>query len=68
MTDIKTLFTKVEITAVTGLAATPVVSDGEGGKVREFRVLGADDVPVFILVLKAEEEEPLKIEAPVQQF
>ena len=67
--SITTLSQTIEVTGVEDVVVTDAEIDPEtGDHVREIRILGADQVPVFILRIAADDREKINVTAPEQQF
>jgi hypothetical protein len=67
--SITTLSQKIEVTGVEDVVVTDAETDTDTGDyVREIRVLGADQVPVFTLRIAADDREKINVTAPEQQF
>ena len=67
--SITTLSQTIEVAGVEDVVVTDAEIDTEtGDHVREIRILGADQVPVFILRIAADDREKINVTAPEQQF
>ena len=67
--SITTLSQTIEVTGVEDIIVTDAETDTETGAfVREIRILGADQVPMFTLRIAADDREKINVTAPEQQF
>jgi hypothetical protein len=67
--SITTLSQTIEVTDVQDVVVTDAETDTETGDfVREIRILGADQVPIFTLRIAADDREKINVTAPEQQF
>lgn len=66
---VTTLNQTVSITGVEDVVVTDAQLDEDTGDfVREIRIIGADEVPVFIVRIAADDREKINVTAPEQQF
>jgi hypothetical protein len=66
---ITTLSQKIEVTDVEDVIVTDAETDTETGDyVREIRIIGTDQVPIFTLRIAADDREKINVTAPEQQF
>ena len=66
---VTTLNQTVSITGVEDVVVTDAQLDGGTGDfVREIRIIGAAEVPVFIVRIAANNREKINVTAPEQQF
>lgn len=66
---IATLNQTISISGVEDVVVTDAQLDGDTGDfVREIRIIGADEVPVFIVRIASNNRDKINVTAPEQQF
>lgn len=66
---ITTLYQTILVSDVEDVVVTDAELDTNTGEhIREIRIIGADEIPVFILRLAADDRQKINVTAPEQEF